>query len=237
MTLTDSKLNVTTVTSPNGVDMSDGGRDGVRGAVWSHVAVKWCGDATRVNDQQITDNDAAIQKQHNTAFRKDRRRNKNQKKDKITSCFLSRPQRVLLWSGLLQRSGGGGLNMVDMLAKTLCCALSLSLDTEQSPNTTEPNGWTIWSIFLFIFWFAYLCSFPSGFDFYESQSCSIWMCLIAVWNDFWDTVSHLGWESVTADQFIFYLLLFNLANRSPSTFYRLSSCHCLIDRTAPLWGA
>lgn len=214
--------------------MSDGGRDEVRGAVWSHVAVKWCGDATWVNDQQITDNDAAIQKQHNTAFRKDRRHNRNKKKDKITSCFLSRPQRVVFWSGSLQRSGGvgGGGGWTWLSQDLVLCSFFVPkhrIITKHN-RTERLNDLIDFSLF------ACLCSFPSGFDSYESQSCSILMCLIAVWNDFWDTVSHLGSESVTADQFIFYLLLFNLVNKSPPAFLRLSFCRCLTERTALLWG-
>lgn len=214
--------------------MSDGGRDEVRGAVWSHVAVKWCGDATWVNDQQITDNDAAIQKQRNTAFRKDRRRNKNKKKTKSQAAFCLSP-RESSFEVVCFRDWVGGAEHGWHVSRdlVLCTFFVPKHRTITKHNRTKRLNDLIDFLSLF---FAYLCSFPSSFDFYESQSCSILMSLIAVWNDFWDTVRPLGSESVTADEFIFYLLLFNSVNKSPSTFYRLSFCRCLIERTALLWG-
>ena len=64
------------------------------------VAVTWCGDANvSKNDQRITDNNAEVQKINNniiTALGKRRNKETESKKDKTTSCFLSRPQRVVL---------------------------------------------------------------------------------------------------------------------------------------------
>lgn len=92
MTLTDSKLNVTTVERQARMEWTWVTVDAMRCGVPCGVAVKWCGDATWVNDQQITDNDAAIQKQHNTAFRKDRRHNRNKKRQNHKLLSVSAPE-------------------------------------------------------------------------------------------------------------------------------------------------
>lgn len=90
---------------------------------WCHVS-KWstnhwqqCGN-TELNNNRIQ------------LSKRDKTQQEQKKKDKTTSCFLSRPQRVLLWSGLLQRLAGGlfwGVGGVDKLVRTFCCALCVYL--------------------------------------------------------------------------------------------------------------
>lgn len=100
------------------------------GASWSCVAVTWRGDATWVNDHQITNNNAEIQKSTTEySFQKEIRRNKNKtegQKPQAAFCFRAPKSPALKWfASEIGGRGGGGCWQVsrDLLLCTLFAPL------------------------------------------------------------------------------------------------------------------
>lgn len=124
--------------------------------------------------------------QHNTAFKKSEDATRTEQKDKTTSCFVSRPQTVLLWSGLLQILAGGVLwswrgqqVSKDLLLWTLFVPL-VNGPKAQSNHKTRPMAsikqssscsTQIDACFFFFFW-GYLSKFHLQLWVYKSHSCS-----------------------------------------------------------------
>lgn len=147
-------------------------------AMWSYVAVMWCGVATWVNDQQITDNNAEIQKINNnrTQLSKRDRTQQEQKKrgqnHKLLSVFAPESP-ALKWfasdwrRGVLRRWRGGQVSK-DLLLCTLFVPFAngpLAQSNHKIQQFYQAKFKVLSSnrFLSFFFFFVYLSNLPSSF--------------------------------------------------------------------------